>query len=584
MEEACLRETTRTSRARRTRLRRRVAEARLVRLWILAGLVLVAGVVAFRVAATYAEQEIARRIQRVAAAAGVRIQYESLHVGLLPPFLLTGITVEKPGNLVARIDLVSASPRFHGPRGFGLLGAVTIGNLRVSLPADIDASIHPTTWEVDPGLSITLRAPVEGLSLTTVTGARGRAFDVAATRLNLDALGAFAVEGDASKELGLLDGGAHVEGDPRRDFQGTWRFSAFGGNSGGSLIVIPGQPDAKVQFQASMKGLDFALILRSLGVDAAQAPNALGSLSGTISVGGLLHDPASLEVIQRVDFKRPEKTPPEVLRLRGDFVHEVTTNTGAKMAIAVTPESPDFIAMADVPLLLVRALLIAEDAAFYGHPGIDLTELPKAIAANMARGGAVRGASTITQQLAKNLFLSREKSLQRKLRELSYSFLLESTLGKQRILEIYLNVIEWGPGLYGVRPAARHYFEKEPQALSPREIAFLVSLIPGPVKYQASIQGGEVSRGFDTMVDNLLVKLLSVDAISEEEYEAALSQTLVFRGQPPPTDGTWGGPQDSVTAVHHPDLVGEPLPATVRGGAEDEHANDDQNEGCFSGH
>ena len=212
------------------------------------------------------------------------------------------------------------------------------------------------------------------------------------------------------------------------------------------------------------------------------------------------------------------------------------------MVIDVTPESTDFIAIADVPPLFVRTLLIAEDAAFFGHPGIDLTELPKAIAVNIARGGAVRGASTITQQLAKNLFLSREKSLQRKLRELSYSFLLESTLGKQRILEIYLNVIEWGPGLYGLRPAARHYFDKEPAALSPREIAFLVSMIPGPVKYQRSIQSGEVTSGFDTLVNNLLVKLRSVDALTEEEYQAALAETLVFRTQPPAIDQTGNDP------------------------------------------
>ena len=513
-----------------------MAETRRVRLWILAGLILVAGVVAFRLAAGYVEGRIAARIQRAATAAGLRVNYESLHVGLLPPFVLTGLALQKPGKLVARIDTVSASPQFRGPGGFGLFGRITVGNLRVSLPADLEATLRPTTWEIDPDRSVTLKAPVEGLSFTTVTGARGRAFDVAATQLNLDALVAFAVEGDTSKGLGLLDGGAHVEGDPRRDFQGTWRFSAFGGQSGGSLIVLPGEPDAKVQFQSSMKGLDFARILRSLGVDAAKDPNALGSLSGTISVGGLLHDPGSLEVIQRIDFKRPEKAPPEVLRLRGDFTHEVTTSDGERKGIDVSAASPDFIAVVEVPALFLRTLLIAEDAAFWGHPGIDLTELPRAIAANIARGGAVRGASTITQQLAKNLFLSREKSLQRKLRELSYSFLLESTLGKQRILEIYLNVIEWGPGLYGLRPAARHYFDKEPQALDPREVAFLVSMIPGPVKYQRSIQGGEVRQGFDTLVNNLLVKMRSVDVISEEEYEAARTRTLVFRGHPPPVD------------------------------------------------
>jgi membrane peptidoglycan carboxypeptidase len=252
-----------------------------------------------------------------------------------------------------------------------------------------------------------------------------------------------------------------------------------------------------------------------------------------VSASGLLSDPGGLEVIQKLSFIAPLKRPPEVTRLSGAFIHEVITNTGVKRTFEVSPASSDFIAIDDVPPLFIRALLISEDAAFFSHPGIDLTELPRAIASNITRGGAFRGASTITQQLAKNLFLSREKSLQRKLRELSYSFLLESALGKRRILEIYLNIIEWGPGLYGLRPAARHYFDKEPQALSPREIAFLISMIPGPVKYQRSIEGGELRKGFETLVNNLLVKLKSVDALSEEEYEAALAETLVFRGQPP---------------------------------------------------
>ena len=165
--------------------------------------------------------------------------------------------------------------------------------------------------------------------------------------------------------------------------------------------------------------------------------------------------------------------------------------------------------------------------------------MPKTLATNWERGEAARGGSTITQQLAKNLFLTREKSLHRKLQELSFSFLLESTLGKSRILEIYLNIIEWGPGLYGLKPAAQHYFDKDPWALSPKEIAVLVSLIPGPVKYQRSIQGGELRRGFETLVKNLLVKMRSVDAISEDEFQAALAEKLVFRGYAPEPEGPW---------------------------------------------
>ena len=127
---------------------------------------------------------------------------------------------------------------------------------------------------------------------------------------------------------------------------------------------------------------------------------------------------------------------------------------GRHTTIDVSPASPDFIALGDVPPLFLRTLLLAEDVGFYGHSGIDLRELPAALLTNWSRGTAARGASTISQQLAKNLFLSRDKQLGRKLQELAITFLLESALGKTRILEIYLNIIEWGPELRGLRPAA----------------------------------------------------------------------------------------------------------------------------------
>ena len=150
--------------------------------------------------------------------------------------------------------------------------------------------------------------------------------------------------------------------------------------------------------------------------------------------------------------------PPAISRLRGDFVFRSDDGPGPHRPIDVSLASPDFIALRDVPPLFVRTLLLAEDAGFYGHRGIDLRELPSALLTNWSRGGAARGASTITQQLAKNLFLSRDKQLGRKLQELAITFLLESALGKDRILEIYLNIIEWGPDLRGLRPAARQLF------------------------------------------------------------------------------------------------------------------------------
>jgi monofunctional biosynthetic peptidoglycan transglycosylase len=174
-------------------------------------------------------------------------------------------------------------------------------------------------------------------------------------------------------------------------------------------------------------------------------------------------------------------------------------------------------------------LLLAEDTTFFGHRGIDLSEIPPALITNWERGGVARGASTITQQLAKNLFLSRDKNVGRKLQELCLSLLLESTLPKERILEIYLNVIEWGPDLYGLRPAARRYFDKEPKELTPREIAFLVALIPGPVKYQRSFADGTLSPGFRPLVDELLAKVHSVGGLSDQEYDAARAEALAVR-------------------------------------------------------
>ena len=94
---------------------------------------------------------------------------------------------------------------------------------------------------------------------------------------------------------------------------------------------------------------------------------------------------------------------------------------------------------------------------------------------------------------------------------------------------LFLQRIEWGPQLYGLRPAARHYFGKEPDALTPKEMAFLVVMIPGPVKYQRSFHEGALSAGLEPLVVNLLAKLRSVDALSEDEYQAALAETLAFR-------------------------------------------------------
>lgn len=129
---------------------------------------------------------------------------------------------------------------------------------------------------------------------------------------------------------------------------------------------------------------------------------------------------------------------------------------------------------------LTRAVLVAEDAAFWQHDGVDYDELQKSIELDWARGQLMRGASTITQQLAKNLYLSPSKNPLRKFRELLIARRLEGELTKTRILELYLNLIEWGDGIYGIEAASQAYFHKSAASLAPSEAALLAGAIINP--------------------------------------------------------------------------------------------------------
>jgi monofunctional biosynthetic peptidoglycan transglycosylase len=129
---------------------------------------------------------------------------------------------------------------------------------------------------------------------------------------------------------------------------------------------------------------------------------------------------------------------------------------------------------------LKRAVLVAEDDAFWQHEGIDFEQLQESIETDWMRGKFVRGGSTITQQLAKNLYLSPSKDPVRKFKELVIARRLEAELKKARILELYLNVIEWGDGIYGAEAAARSYFRTSASDLDPEESALLAAAITNP--------------------------------------------------------------------------------------------------------
>ena len=132
---------------------------------------------------------------------------------------------------------------------------------------------------------------------------------------------------------------------------------------------------------------------------------------------------------------------------------------------------------------LKRALIAAEDAKFVDHEGFDWEGIEKAYEKNLKKGKVVAGGSTISQQLAKNLFLSTKRTPWRKLEEAMITVMLESTMSKRRIFEIYLNVIEWGNGIFGAEAAARHYFGTSAKKLSSEQAAKLAAMVPNPRYY-----------------------------------------------------------------------------------------------------
>jgi len=165
---------------------------------------------------------------------------------------------------------------------------------------------------------------------------------------------------------------------------------------------------------------------------------------------------------------------------------------------------------------LKRAVLVAEDDAFWQHEGVDLEQLQESLEKDWARGRLLRGGSTITQQLAKNLYLSPSKNPLRKLRELIIARRLEAELRKARILELYLNVIEWGDGIYGVEAASRAYFQTSATSLGPSESALLAAAIVNPRLLNPARPGVRLLRR-----QQLILRRMGVTKAPEESAQLA---------------------------------------------------------------
>jgi monofunctional biosynthetic peptidoglycan transglycosylase len=188
----------------------------------------------------------------------------------------------------------------------------------------------------------------------------------------------------------------------------------------------------------------------------------------------------------------------------------------------VGPPNPHWTPSNRIPAEMKWAVILAEDANFYQHEGFDVKAIKAAIKYDLEKKSLKRGASTITQQTAKNLFLSREKTITRKVKEVYLAWRMEQELTKGRIIELYLNVVELGPMVYGIGHGSRYYFGKPASALTPRECAFLAAMLPGPrLAYNPYKNLGKVVKRSE-MILRLLRKRGVLD---ESEYQTALAQS-----------------------------------------------------------
>jgi monofunctional biosynthetic peptidoglycan transglycosylase len=179
-----------------------------------------------------------------------------------------------------------------------------------------------------------------------------------------------------------------------------------------------------------------------------------------------------------------------------------------------------WVSLSSVPKHVINAVLASEDASFYLHEGVDTVELEKAMEEAWEEGKLGRGASTITQQLAKNLWLSTDRSLLRKAKELVLAYRLEKALPKSRILALYMNVVEWGDGVYGIEAGAREHFGVSAVNLTPAQGAILAAMLPAPRKRSPKSGSKALKKRAHWIVDQLqAAKRLTPEQASEAQAE-----------------------------------------------------------------
>lgn len=234
-------------------------------------------------------------------------------------------------------------------------------------------------------------------------------------------------------------------------------------------------------------------------------------------------------------------------RFDGTFTYRTYKPDGTIGETVTGPGSPSWTALDDISPFMVAAVLTTEDGAFFRHKGFNHAAIRSSVQANLKARRFVRGASTITMQLAKNLFLARDKALSRKIEEVILADYLEQVFRKEEMMELYLNVVEFGPDVYGITQAAEYYFGRKPEELHLAECFFLASLLPSPIRYGRLREKGEASETWMRHLKALMEIAAKNGKITQAELEEGLMEPVVFvrPGDPRPE------PRKPVTSTRH---------------------------------
>ncbi len=270
-------------------------------------------------------------------------------------------------------------------------------------------------------------------------------------------------------------------------------------------FVLQGNFDADVTAKIDFANLDGLELGGKVGIDGCKvlkAPDDVLALAGPHSIV------VNVEVPKPLGAQNPNE--PELV------------------AVVVGPDNPDFVTYDQISPFLVGSIMTTEDNGFFKHRGWVTSEFKSALRRNLQRGGFRLGASSITMQTVKNVLLTKDKTLSRKLQELFLVWYIEQKLPKERILELYFNAIEFGPRIYGIGMATRHYFGKKPVELTPLEAAFFSSILPSPKRRYIQYCHGSLTSQWEKYVHRIMAKAHERGRITDEEYEPYVTQTLAF--------------------------------------------------------